>query len=509
MLPKIPEFMGGNLSRLLLESGDHWFRPYFLIDAQLRVSDWPDATALALELPAERALGRPCWEVIGNDNCKQRCSGSVEEGPQERTCSRLPLLPDQDGWIVWADPGHITRGTAGSEVLEALLVCGALGRASNRQDLEATLNSIRRACGADDCELFMLEAQDGDVVLQGCAGADREAFLEQTRMPLGYGYPGMVTLTNMPLFTDHLQNDDRFRRDAVKRRGIQTIIGVPVLDGGRSLGYLGVGWKRSSIPLAWGLRLLQAVQQLVLDAARRTAAVEVATAPRCALRCLGPLSFEYGEQGLLQDAFARRKSLDLLRHLLLARGASLPRDTLIELLWPGAPWGVGGNRLHVTLNALRKGLATVLPGRGADLVKQRHGYYRLDIASLGPVDIFMFSDGIDGARKRLRSGDIAGASILLEEVLPLYRGELFADAEDVAFEASRQHFRLRYRDSLSLLVDLYLRQNRFETALATLTDARARVDEESELYERLLHDLHTKYHDAATAISTDGARLPD
>lgn len=497
------------MSRILLEADDHWFRPYFLVDACLRVSGWPEATALTLEIPAERALGRPCWEVIGQDGCKQRCSDCNDEAPDERTCSRLPLLPGQDGWIVWADTGHITRGTADGEALEALLVCGALRQASDWPDLDATLDAIRRACGADDCELFLLEAQHGDVVLRGCAGADRDAFLQQTRMPLGYGYPGTVMLTNQPLCTDHVQDDDRFRRDAVKRRGIQTVIGVPVLDGGRPLGYLGVSWKRTSIPFGWGLRLLQAMQPLVLDAARLSLAVGATAMPRCALRCFGPLAFEHNERRLSQDAFERRKSLDLLRHLLLARGAPLPRDTLIELLWPEAPWGAGGNRLHVTLNALRNGLAAVLPGRGGDLVKQRHGHYRLDIAALGPIDAFMFADGVDEARKRLRSGDIAGAIGCLEEVLPLYRGELFSDADDVAFEAPRQHFRLRYRESLSLLVDLYLRQDRIEAAMAALADARERADEESDLYERLLHDLHTRHHDAATAIPAGGARLSD
>ncbi|MBP9032791.1 MAG: GAF domain-containing protein [Pseudomonadales bacterium] len=497
------------MSRTLLDADDHWFRPYFLVDAHLRVSGWPEATALTLEIPAECALGRPCWDVIGTDGCKRRCGDCGGAAPDERTCSRLPLLPGQDGWIVWADPGHITRGTAGREVLEALLVCGALGQASDWPDLDATLDAIRRACGADDCELFLLEAQHGDVVLRGCAGADRDAFLQQTRMPLGYGYPGTVTLTNQPLCTDHVQDDDRFRRDAVKRRGIQTVIGVPVLDGGRPLGYLGVGWKRTSIPLDWGLRLLQAMQPLVLDAARRSLEVGTTALPPCALRCFGPLEFGHNERRGSQDAFERRKSLDLLRHLLLARGAPLPRDTLIELLWPEAPWAAGGNRLHVTLNALRNGLAAVLPGSGGDLVKQRHGHYRLDIAALGPIDAFMFADGVDAARKHLRSGDIGGAISRLEEVLPLYRGELFADADDVAFETPRQHFRLRYRESLSLLVDLYLRQDRIEAAMAALADARERADEESDLYESLLHELRTRHRDGVMAIPTRGARRPD
>lgn len=455
-MPKLPQ----------LELGDTWFRPYFTVDDELRVSSWPEATAQALQRPAERAIGRYCWDLVGTLGCERDCLECGTEVPGKSTCSRISLGADKGGFMVWLDPGSIVHGAPGSATIEGLLVRGMLSPYAGTPDLHQFLDAIRVACGAADCELFLQVDAHQEVVLRDCVGADREAFLQRTRMHLGEGYPGMVTQSCRPLYTDQVQNDDRFLRDAVKRRGIQTVIGVPLLDGGRPLGYLGVAWKQNSIPLGWGLRLVESIQPLLVQAARLASPVEGRSPVQCALRCFGQIEFERGDRRLALDCFPRRKALDLLRHLVLARGAPLRRDTLVELLWPDAPWDAGANRLHVTLNALRKALADVLPQQGATVVQQRHGYYRLDIDALGPIDIFEFSDGIDAARARLRENDAATAISCLEQVLPLYRGELFSDAEDVAFEPYRQRFRRRYREALSLLVNLYRREGRTDAALA-------------------------------------------
>ena len=56
-----------------LATDDAWFRPYFLVDDKLRVSGWPDVTARTLERPAERTLGRHCWETMESWGCTGSC----------------------------------------------------------------------------------------------------------------------------------------------------------------------------------------------------------------------------------------------------------------------------------------------------------------------------------------------------------------------------------------------------------------------------------------------------
>jgi len=467
------------------------YRPHFVIDERMRIQVWPVATARALGISETQARGRPCWQLLGNAaDCEACRSDAHKHAPPASRCARLRATVGEHGWLVWSPPMLIANGPAGSALLESVLLRGALAACLAQRSLEETLEAIREACSADDCELFLLGPGEREVALCGCVGQDRAAFLELTRMPLGIGYPGWITATGKPLSTSHFQSDRRFQRGAVKRQGIHTFIGVPLIENGRTIGYLGLAWKDGHIPLDWGLHLLEAVRPIAVASARLAHGPLPPTAPRAAtLRCLGVFAIAGEGWTLGVTAFPRRKALDLMRHLLLARGNALSRDALIEHLWPDIDPQTGANRLHVALHALRGVLRQALPGAGASLVQHRHGHYRLDLDALGPVDAFLFADALDEARHRALKGDLDGALACLEQALPLYQGDLFADAEDVAFEAPRQRFRDRHREALRLLVDLYLRQGRVDAALAALTEAREHAAPNSDWHDALLHKV--------------------
>lgn len=453
------------------------FRPHFAVDERMRVRMWPTATASALGIRESEALGRPCWQLLGDSVECGPCRLASGSGPEAGGCARLRTGADEPGWMVWTPPALISEGPAGSSMLESVLVRGVLAAGVARHSLEDTLEAIRRACAANDCELFLRERGQPEVAMHGCVGPDREAFLQCTRMPVGVGYPGRVTATGKPLFTNRFQTDRRFRRPAVKECGVRSFIGVPLMESGQPIGYLGLGWKEASIPIDWGVQLLEAVRPIAAiaaRAARRRAPPATCTAATAVqLRCLGPFALVAGDRTFDSLAFPRRKALDLLRHLLLARGAVLARDVLIERLWPEVEGRRGANRLHVTLNALRAVLAEALPGVGAAALQSRHGDYRLDLQALGMVDAFAFADAVHDARARLRAGDPRGALARLEQAMPLYRGELFQDADDIAFEAPRQRFRAMHRQALQMLVDLYRRDGRHDAARLALEQARA------------------------------------
>ncbi|MCZ7560319.1 MAG: GAF domain-containing protein [Burkholderiaceae bacterium] len=465
------------------------FRPHFFVDERMRIRIWPEATARALGIPETRATGRSCWEVVGGAGCRACRSDARDVSPASR-CARLPATVGEGGWLAWLPPARIAGGFPGSALHESLLLRGVLAESLAQHSLDDTLEAIRGACAADDCELFQLEPEGEDVVLRGCVGQDRTAFLERTRMPLGTGYPGWITATGKPLTTNEFQEDHRFQRESVKRSGIRTFIGVPLVDHERAMGYLGLARKDEGIPVDWGLHLLEAAHPIAVAAARPARGVSRLSAPRApTIRCLGPFAIVGQARTLGVAAFPRRKALDLLRHLILARGTAMSRDALIEHLWPGIDPESGANRLHVALHALRSVLREALPGTGERLVQHRHAHYRIDVETLGPVDAFLFADALDEARRRAREGDPDGALDCLELALPLYLGELFADAEDVAFEAPRQRFRDRYREALHLLVDLHLNRGRSDAALEALARQREFTVFDSDWYDALVRKV--------------------
>ena len=240
------------------------FRPFFWVDAQFRVRAWPEVTARACHRPARAAIGRRCWEVVGR-RAQARQGGPCAACPilegdasvaselsnvlheSGDRCAALPLSgPDREA-IVWLPLSRMARGATGSARIESLVLRGAL--AARLDSIESMLDGLRRACGADDCELFLITASGREVYLVDCAGRDREAFLEQTRMPLGAGYPGRVAMTRKPMFTTRFLQDRLFLRDAVKRPGIPSFLGVPRLQAGRPPCNAAHRWRHASLPL--------------------------------------------------------------------------------------------------------------------------------------------------------------------------------------------------------------------------------------------------------------------
>ena len=474
------------------------FRPFFWVDGDYRVSAWPDATARALHVPVGAAVGRHCWDVIfhrrGNmpsaccQHCQSFAGSGVESVASERSgarrCAVLPLASEGRGAIVWLPFPLIANGASGSARLEGLVIRGAL--ADSLGSIHATLDSLRRICGADDCEMFLLDPSAKEVFLVDCVGRDREAFFEKTHMPLGVGYPGAVTLTQKPLFTNRFQKDRLFQRGSVKRCGIRSFIGLPLMEGGRPLGYVGVGWRNAEVPMEWSLRVLEEVRDIVpIAVPPRLAPTQLIQAPtaRLTLRCLGFLEIYRDGERIPFDAFKRRKALQLLKTLVLQRGAPIHRDKLIEMFWPEATHDAGVNCLHVVVNSLRTVLETGRQARASDYVVCRNDYFFFNTEAPHSVDLFDFCDAEGLARDALRRGEHERAMDLFEKAVHLYRGDLFADdTEDESIEVQRVRLRHLYLDAVRALARLRLRWGHSDEAIRVL---RAALD-----IEPVAHDLY-------------------
>jgi hypothetical protein len=428
---------------------DGWFRPFFAVDRQGTVRTWPDPTAATLGLDAGLALGRSCHRVIDDGTCRACRRGT----PDARHCFSLPL-PAGQGWMVWSGGTQLRRAGPGSALIEALLIRSLLLDTDAVTTVDGALEAIRLACAADDCEMFLLDRRQREVVLRACAGRDRDAFLDRPRMALGEGYPGLVTLHRRPLFSNHLQTDPRFLRAAVKQCGIRTFVGVPVVgDRSGAIGYLGIGWRRPTVPAGWAVRLAETLSPVVARVEGLRPAVETSAAPfPWIVRGFGPLELECGDVRLTQASFRRQKSADLIRHLLLAPFGELSRDTLIECLWPCVPPAAGANRLHVVLHDLRAALqGTRLASR--PLVEHSLGRYRLASDVVSRVDIRAFEDALSSA-SALRHSDPDRALMFVERACDLYRGDLFTDGTDIVFEGPRERLRRMRRDAVVLLAEL-------------------------------------------------------
>lgn len=232
------------------------------------------------------------------------------------------------------------------------------------------------------------------------------------------------------------------------------------------------------------------------------------------LRGLGPLQLYRRGEPLSLDEFSRRTALDLLKILALKSGKPQSSDQLIEMLWPEVDVDAGKNRLHVALHSLR----TVLEPQGQrgtwQLIRTAQSQYFLQTGDDVWVDFQEFEDlwkRVRAARGLRESKDLWMGD--LDQMLHLYRGDLFADSPYEEWcEASRTYYRRIFLEATALSVDVLVEEGEFESAVQRLhkgldvdefddtlnrrlievllaTGCRQRAQEHYESYVRRLHSV--------------------
>ena len=198
---------------------------------------------------------------------------------------------------------------------------------------------------------------------------------------------------------------------------------------------------------------------------------------------LGPLRLAVGDRVLADDAWPRRSARELLLLLLATPGHRLPRDRVLDLLWPDADPAVARNALYKALHALRRVLE---PGLAAG-AESAYVAVAGDAIGLRPeadvrVDVDVFEEGLaatggsppEARRRRLR------------DALALYRGALLASEPAIEWTvARREALRRVWRRAALDLAELDLAANASQAALPPL-DALLAADAADEGALRLL-----------------------
>jgi DNA-binding SARP family transcriptional activator len=161
-------------------------------------------------------------------------------------------------------------------------------------------------------------------------------------------------------------------------------------------------------------------------------------------RLLGTL--EAGE--LDTAALGSRKQRALLAYLLLHRNEAVPRDALVDALWPDDPPASAAHSLDVYASGLRKSL-------GADgLLEARGGALRLRVDD-DAVDVARFERFVDAAHQADSPTERLAA---IDQALALWRGRALADLGDEPF-VGQERERLEEQRLVAV-------EERFDTLLA-------------------------------------------
>jgi predicted ATPase/DNA-binding SARP family transcriptional activator len=179
------------------------------------------------------------------------------------------------------------------------------------------------------------------------------------------------------------------------------------------------------------------------------------TAP-LAIRVLGPLELERaGESVKIRSSMQRR----LLTALVLARGAVVSTDRLVEALWGTDPPPSARNGLQTYVARLRDAL------HDPEVVVTGPTGYALD-ASRVTVDAWDFEDLVVG-RRRGSPGE-ADAAAVLQEGLARWRGDAYAEFADGFAREAGTHLDALRLEAAELLAAVQLRTGRPAEALSVL-----------------------------------------
>jgi predicted ATPase len=139
--------------------------------------------------------------------------------------------------------------------------------------------------------------------------------------------------------------------------------------------------------------------------------------PRCRIELLGELRVQQGERTITR--FRTRQTGALLAYLAYHLGRHLPREVLIEAIWPDAEARTGRNNLRIALHSLRSQLEPAGVPAGAVLQADRFAV-GLNTAAV-VTDVAGFLAALQQAEM---AKDNAARNAALRQAIDLYPGEL-------------------------------------------------------------------------------------
>ena len=173
--------------------------------------------------------------------------------------------------------------------------------------------------------------------------------------------------------------------------------------------------------------ILQAVKttlisRTALSPPRATAATPPDLRP-LRLQLLG--SFEVQVKGRLISSWPSKKARLLLAYIAMERGRMVPKEILIDLLWPDGPPERGSNNLSIAIHQIRATLSEFEPA-SAQAIIVRQGLYGLDQA-LVSVDLWEFQSHLSEARQSLERHDDDATRANLANAIELYQAGDFLE----------------------------------------------------------------------------------
>ena len=157
------------------------------------------------------------------------------------------------------------------------------------------------------------------------------------------------------------------------------------------------------------------------------------------------------------------KTETLLAYLALRIGQPVPRETLMQALWPNSDGVLASHSLRSLLHSLYNLLGDALGD--APPVLHTAGYYEINIRAGVTVDVTQFEAFVQTGDQRRRAGQLAAAAASYGQAIALYRGDLYVGDGSLHAVMAREHLRTSYLSVLTQLASYRFDQQDYQVSL--------------------------------------------
>lgn len=190
--------------------------------------------------------------------------------------------------------------------------------------------------------------------------------------------------------------------------------------------------------------------------------------PGIRIKTLGTFSVLAGNKVLDNKKFEGARPLLLLKAIVLHGSKDIPKEILIDDLWPKAASKAGNKNFKINLHRLRKAIEPHPKKEfGYSYIIQKSGLISLD-PELVSLDVDEFIAFVEKAEKNERNNKFETALEFYNQALKIYRGDYFSEEPYLGWiSIKRDFFRSRYIDLLQKKAMLHEELDQIDKAVET------------------------------------------
>jgi sigma-B regulation protein RsbU (phosphoserine phosphatase) len=136
-------------------------------------------------------------------------------------------------------PAHVNSVTIENRLRDIQSITDAeLSRLNDHDFLAELLDRVKEILQADTAAVLLLDGASGQLIATAAVGL--EEVRQGVRIPVGRGFAGRIAAEGRPVVLDHVDHTTVLN-PILLVKGIRSLMGVPLIAGGRVLGVLHVG----------------------------------------------------------------------------------------------------------------------------------------------------------------------------------------------------------------------------------------------------------------------------